>query len=153
VQPPKGYARENLRHQDSFTPLNHLVDAVSPESDAGREFLQVAQRIAAGSATPQDWQTAHDWLVLWRDNDAKLQPLLANSDITQELTPLSRSLHDVAEIGLQTLDSLHKGDPVAADIQRRDLETLAAAEKPQAVLLLMVVPSVELLVKSARVAP
>jgi hexosaminidase len=52
---------------------------------------------------------------------------------------------------LQTLEALHTGKAISADVQRQNLATLAAAEKPQAVLLLMVAPSVELLVKSGKI--
>jgi hexosaminidase len=149
VQPPKEYAREELREYTSLSPLNHLVDAISPESNTAREFAQICKRIAAGSASPQDWETAHNWLTLWRDNNAKLQPTLGQSDITAELAPVSKSLHDVAEIGLSTLESLHQHTVIAAETQRRNLEVLTAAAKPQAVLLLMVAPPIELLVKSA----
>jgi hexosaminidase len=151
VEPPKGYAREELREYTSLSPLNRLVDAVPPESDTARIFRNICKRITAGNATPQDWQQAHDWLVLWRDNDARLEPLLTKSDITAELVPVSQSLHMVAEVGLQALDSLHNGQVLAPENQKQSLETLAKAEKPEAVLLLVVAPSVELLVKSVKV--
>jgi hexosaminidase len=151
VEPPKEYAREELREYTSATPLNHLVDAVSPESETARRFREICTRIVAGNASPDDWQMAHDWLVLWRDNDARLQPMLTKSDVTTELAPLSQSLDQVAEIGLQTLDALQAGHAVGADAQNQDLAALAEAEKPQAVLLIMVAPSVELLVKAEKV--
>jgi hexosaminidase len=151
VQPPRGYDREELREYTSLTPLNRLVDAIPPESDTARAFRDICKRIAAGNATPQDWQQAHDWLVLWRDNDAKLEPLLEKSDITAELAPVSKSLNRVAEIGLQALESLHNKQPLTAESQKGSLEALAGAEKPQAVLLLMVAQPVEVLVKSAKV--
>jgi len=151
VQPPRGYARGGLKEYDRFTPLNHLVDAVSPESDTGRVFKSICTRIAAGNATPQDWQQAHDWLVLWRDNDAKLEPTLGNSELTEELVPVSQSLHQTAEIGLQVLDGLQKGEAMNADVQKQDLTAVMGAEKPQAVLLLTVAPAVELLVKAVKV--
>ena len=150
VEPPKGYARGGMREYTSLTPLNRLVDAVSPESDTARIFREICNRIVAGDATPQDWQQAHDWLALWRDNDAKLEPSLAQSDLTAELVPVSQSLHEVGEIGLQALDALQKGEAVPADAQKQNLATIAGAEKPQAALLLMVAPSVELLVKSVK---
>ena len=149
VEPPKEYAREELREYTVLSPLNHLVDAVSPESETAREFAQICKRIAAGSASSHDWETARSWLILWRDNDAKLQPTLNQSEITAELVPVSKSLHDVAEIGLTTLENLQQHKPVAAETQRMNLEVLTAAAKPQAVLLLMVAPPIELLVKSA----
>ena len=150
VQPPRLYERQELRTFTDFTPLNRLDDAVPPESDTAREFNQIAKRIALGKADAQEWQPARQWLVLWRDNDAKLQPLLARSYLTQDLAPVSRNLSRVAEIGLQALDDLHEDRLVSADLRQRNIEFLKASAKPQAVLLLMVAPSVELLVQATR---
>ncbi len=150
VQPPRMYQRQELRSFSDFTPLNHLDDAVPPESDTAREFSEIAKRIAAGEATPQDWQQARQWLVLWRDNDAKLQPLLTRSFLTQELAPVSRNLAQVAAIGLQALDDLHENRFVKADIRQRNIEFLESSEKPQAVLLLMIASPVETLVQASR---
>ena len=148
VQPPEGYQRGELRDYTSATPLNHLVDAVPPESETGREFSELAKVIAAGKASEEQWQAAHNWLVLWRDNDAKLQPTLKVSDLTAELIPVSRTLSQVASIGVQALDDLQNHRvPDAATLQS-SLQTLKAAEKPEAVLRDMVVPSVEILVKA-----
>jgi hexosaminidase len=148
VQPPKGYQRQELR--SDFSVLNRLDDAVPPESDTAREFDQIAQRISSGMATPQDWQQAREWLVLWRDNDAKLQPMLKRSFLTQDLASVSSSLRQVAEIGLQALDNLHDNHPVGADLRQRSIEFLKSAEKPQAVLLLMPASSVERLVEATK---
>jgi len=150
VQPPKGYDRQKLRNFGDFTPMNRLDDAVPPESETARVFDGMAQRIAEGKATPEDWLQAQQWLILWRDNDAKLQPLLARSFLTQDLAPVSRNLSQVATIGLQALDDLKHNQPVNADVRNRNIDFLDAAAKPQAVLLLMVAPSVETLVKATR---
>lgn len=125
-----------------------MDDAVSPESETAREFSEMAKRIAAGTATPQDWKQARQWLVLWRENDAKLQPLLERSFLTQDLAPMSRNLSKTGEIGLQALDDLRTRSAISADVQQREMEFLKEAEKPQAVLLLMVAP-VEALVQAA----
>jgi hexosaminidase len=151
VQPPKGYERGNLRNFGDFTPLNRLDDAVPPESETARVFDGIASRIAAGKATPEDWQQAQQWLVLWRDNDARLQPLLARSFLTQDLAPVSHNLSEVAIIGLQALDDLKHNRPVNPEVRDRNIDFLNAAEKPQAVLLLMVAPAVETLVKATRI--
>ena len=150
VQPPRLYERQELRTYTDFTPLNRLDDAVPPESDTAREFNELAKLITQGRATVQEWQKAREWLALWRDNDAKLQPLLARSYLTQDLAPLSRNLSQVAAIGLQALDDLHENRFVSAEARQRNIEFLKSSEKPQAVLLLMVVPSVALLVQATR---
>jgi hexosaminidase len=149
VQPPLGYARESLKHFDTSSPLNQLVDAVPPESETARRFNRLAMLIAAGNASPQQWQEAQNWLVLWRDNDAKLQPALAGSELTAELAPLSQSLSQVAAIGLQALDDLKNRRAVSADQKEKNLQLLKTAAKPKAVLLDKVAPSVELLVNAS----
>jgi hexosaminidase len=146
VQPLQGYARGDTRHYFSYTPLNRLPDAVPPESETGRLFALLAKRIVAGQATPAEIQQARQWLTLWRDNDAQLQPQLTRSDLTQELIPLSTNLHDAAQIGLQALDALASGKPLTGDAQSRAITALKAAEKPEAVLFLTVVAPIELLV-------
>ena len=151
VEPPKGYDRGGMREYTTDSPLNRLVDAVPPESETARVFRKICERIASGKGSPEDWQTAHDWLVLWRDNDAKLEASLGKSDLTAELTPVSQSLKQTAEIGLLTLEVLKASRSVDSATQKQELASLADAEKPQAVLLQRVAPAVELLVRSAKV--
>ena len=148
VQPPEGYTRGGLKEYHTFTTLNRLVDAVPPESETARKFNDLAKLIAAGKASPEQWQEARNWLALWRDNDARLQPSLEKSEITAELAPLSRSLSQVAAMGLQTLDDLQNHRMADATALQKNLQLLEAAKKPQAVLLDMVSPSVQLLVQA-----
>jgi len=151
VQPPEGYARGELREYRNFTPLNRLVDAVPPESDTAREFSDLVKRIVAGKASPQQLQQARNWLLLWRDNDAKLQPQLAASGVTAELAPVSRTLSQVAAIGLRALDDLQNHRVLDADALNQAKRQLEEAAKPQAVLIDKIVPSVALLVQASGV--
>ncbi len=150
VQPPLGYERESLAKYTTFTPLNRLVDAVPPESETARRFNDLSKVIASGKATPEQFEQAKQWLGLWRDNDAKLQPLLVKSELTVDLVPVSHTLAQVATLGLQALDDIENNRVVSADTQRQNLAALKVAEKPQAVVVDMVVPSVELLVQATR---
>lgn len=147
VQPPQGYTRDS-KNYTTFTPLNRLVDAVPPESVTARNFHNLAEQIVAGHATQQQWQRARQWLVLWRDNDALLQPSLGESKITQELVPVSHNLHQVAVIGLQALDHLRDHNPAEAATYQRNLQFIESAEQQQASLLDMIAPSVELLLRA-----
>jgi hexosaminidase len=150
VEPPKEYAREELGKYDSYTPLNRMVDAVPPESDRAREFRDLANRIAIGKATPTDWQQARQWLTLWRDNDATLQQSLPQSALTAELVPVSRNLSLTAAIGLSALSSLENHETVSPSVRREQMDTLKSLEAAQAVLLNMVVPGVEVLVRATK---
>jgi hexosaminidase len=149
VQPPEAYKREAVKKYHTYTPLNRLVDAVPPESETARKFNDLAKLIAQGKASPQQWQEARSWLVLWRDNDAKLQPLLGRSELTAELIPVSHSLSQVASIGLEALDALENHRKVSGDALQENMKLLKSAAKPQAVLLDMVAPSVELLLQAS----
>ncbi|AXC14154.1 Beta-hexosaminidase [Acidisarcina polymorpha] len=150
VEPPKGYSREELTKYYSYTPLNHLVDAVPSESDQARQFRGIADRIAGGTATENDRRQARQWLTLWRDNDALLQPLLPHSALTAELAPLSRNLSQAAAIGLSALDSLEKRESVSAATRGDQLASLKKLGAPQATLIDGIVPGVETLVRATK---
>jgi hexosaminidase len=149
VQPPVGYQREELKEYDWYSPLNRLVDAVPPESNTARRFNEIVAAIVAGNASPEQWQQVRNWLTLWRDNDAMLQPSLQRSDMTAELVPVSQALAQVSSIGLRALDDIQNHRLPDATTMQTDIQTLKAAEKPQAVLRDMIVAPVEALVKAA----
>jgi hexosaminidase len=148
MQPPRLYAREELREYDAFTPLNHMVDAVPPESNTARQFSDMVDRIVSGKATRDDWDQAQEWLVLWRDNDVQLQPLLPRSDLTKELAPVSTNLHFVSQTGLDAIGYLREHHHAPPTWKANQIAYLKRSEKPQAVLLNMVAPSVLKLVQA-----
>lgn len=150
VQPPEGYQREELGSYNAMVPLNHLVDAAHPESEVARKFGVLVKAMVAETASAEQQHEIRAWLELWRDNDAKLQPILQRSSITAELIPLSHQLSQVAEIGLSALDVLQHHRSLSTTEFEADMQTIQAAEKPQAVLRNMIAPSVELFVKAAH---
>ena len=149
VQPPLGYQREELKQYDWHSPLNHLVDAVPPESDVARNFSELVSAIVAGNASSEQWQQAKEWLTLWHDNDTKLEPSLNRSEITAELAPVSQTLAQISAIGLRALDDLQNHRAADPATTAADTQTLKAAEEPQAVLRDLIVSPVEALVKAA----
>lgn len=149
VQPAKGWGCAG-GPDNSFTPLNRLVNAVPPESVAAREFEGLAKRIAAGTATAEEWQSAQKQLTRWHDNDAQLHPLLEQSSLTEELAPLSKSLSQVAEIGLEALYDLRNNRTMTSDGREQALQSLKKLEQPQVGLKDMIAPSVELLVRATK---
>ena len=149
VQPPLDYQREELASYDVYSPLNHMVDAVPPESETAREFRDLVARLTSGKASPAEWQQARALLTGWRDNDGKVEPVLQGSAITLELVPVSKEIAEVAAIGLRALDSLENHHTVDASVTANDLQVLKNAEKPKAVLRDMLVTPVEDLVHAA----
>ncbi len=149
VQPPQGYQRGGLRPAFTYTPLNHLVDAIPPESDEARRFRSLATAIAAGDATPAQWQQARSMLTQWRGNQQKLAPTLDRSPLTAELAPVSATLSRVAAIGLDAMLEIESGQHSNAQMTTEWLAELKAAETPQAVLILPIVAPIRALVQTA----
>jgi hexosaminidase len=78
--------------------------------------------------------------------------LLAGSFLLKELSPLSAELGNLGAIGLEALDAINREQNPAPDQLQRWTAEIAAAEKPQANLLLMVAPSIQKLVNACTSA-
>src|SRR3984885_14267203 len=95
VEPVKDYNRwdDAKGPIDFHAPLSRMIDAVDPESDTARQFSDLVQTFAQSglkdrAAEPQ----IRSYLTTWRDNDARLHPLLERSSLLQEDIPLSQNL-------------------------------------------------------------
>jgi hexosaminidase len=137
VEPVKDYAREAARPYDSFTPLNRLIDAARPDSETVRRFTALVDRMA-----PEDLPQIREYLTLWRDNHARLAPVMANSALLAEDAEISKDLSAIAAAGLQALDKLPGAAANAALLDR--------AKQPKAELLLSVEPPIRKLIEAAR---
>jgi hexosaminidase len=149
VEPVKGYTRSKLATAEptAATPLNRLVDAARPESAAARHFGTLVDALAAGQSKPDTESEIRTWLTRWRDNDAILEPAARESFLMQEAVPVSQNLSALAAVGLEALDYLDRGQPSPDPWRAEQLARIAEAEKPQAQLLLVIVPSIRRLVE------
>ena len=148
VEPVKEYTREETAPYPatSLTPLNRLVDVVSPESDAARAInaLVDSQLASPNAAISTDLRAT---FIAWRGNDAKLQPLLQRSFLLKEDAALSTELAQLGSTGLQALDYLEHNQPAPTDWKQSQLAMLEEAKKPKSQLLLMVARAVQRLVE------
>jgi hexosaminidase len=150
VEPPKGYDREGLAHYTAFTPLNRLIDAIPPESMAARHFKLLIEAIIESreSRRAVDAQTeeAHNMLTSWENSANYIHGVTAKSALMSDLSAVSASVRDTAQIGLSALD----WTPLTTDAKAKDIAFLEAAGKPQGVLLNVLAPIVEELVNQCR---
>jgi len=137
VEPVKDYAREEAHQYDAFSPLNRLIDAARPDSETVRRFTALVDR-----RSPADLATLREYLIAWRDNQARLTPVLQNSALLAEDAGISANLSAIASAALEALD--HPGS--GAKFQ----EILDRAKQPQAELLLSVEPPIRKLIESTR---
>ncbi|HJX83190.1 MAG TPA: family 20 glycosylhydrolase, partial [Candidatus Angelobacter sp.] len=146
LEPVKGYTRERTHEYESTTPLDRLVDALHPESDAARRFSAMVDGYLKN---PAGYDAAlRNQLTVWRDNDRQLVPVLQSSARLQEVAPLSQNLAAVSAAGLQALDYFKAGGRVPTAWRDSQLNLLKQAEKPQGEMLNMIVRSVRQLVEA-----
>jgi hexosaminidase len=82
----------------STTPLNRLVDAVPPESDASRHFSELVDKFLASSChDTAEANTLRTQLTLWNQNDASFAPLAQKSFLAKEVAATSRDLSAVGD--------------------------------------------------------
>jgi hexosaminidase len=156
VEPVKDYNRwdDSKGPIDFHAPLTHMIDAVYPESETAREFSALVQQFAQSGYKDRAAEAQiRSLLTLWRDNDAKLRPLLQQSELLQENIPVSQNLAMLAAAGLQALDYVGKGQHEPDLWKSQQLAVVEQAKKPVAGLLLMVVAPVQQLVEAAETAP
>ena len=144
VEPVKHYEREAAREYTSLTPYNRLVDAARPESEKGRIFAGMVDRLSANK------DAVRRQLLIWRDSREELLPLLQQSALLKEDIPLAEDLSAVARAGLEALDYLDSGKPAPQAWAKEQIVLLDLAAKPHAELLLMIVEPVRKLVLAAQ---
>jgi len=152
VEPVKDYNRwdDSKGPIDFHAPLTHMIDAVYPESDTARFFADLVQTYVQGGYKDQDAERQmRMWLVLWSNNDSHLHPMLDQSALLQEDTPLSQNLSGLASAGLQALDYLDKSQTAPDAWKTQQLALVEQAKKPSAGLLLMVAAPVGQLIEAS----
>jgi hexosaminidase len=156
VEPVKDYNRwdDAKGPIDFHAPLTRMIDAVYPESDTARHFADLVQTFVLSGYKDQAAEgQIRMWLTTWRDNDARLHALLAQTFLLQEDGPLSQSLSALGVAGLQALDYLDKGQSAPDAWKTQQLATLEQAKARQADLLLMVAAPVQQLVEASAGSP
>jgi len=147
VEPVKGYARTGTHRYNADAALNRLPDSVHPESFDGRKFSQLIDHIVAGNASLDEISSARALMIAWKANHDRLSPALQNGLLVED-APVSQNLSAAGAIGLQALDLLTSHSAPQAGWVDQQVAQLEQMKKPQAELLLMVLPGVEKLVQS-----
>jgi hexosaminidase len=153
VEPVKDYTRMNSLKTvwDFRGPLNRLVDIAPPESDQARRLRDAVQTyIGSGYKDKAAEAEIRTRLAAWRDNDARLHPLLEKSFLLNELAPLSEDLSALGAAGLLALDYLDKSTPSSNSWRAQQLALVERAKTPKADLLLMVVEPVQQLIERSE---
>jgi hexosaminidase len=152
VEPVKDYGRESTATTEptSLSPMNRLVDAVPLESYPARRFAERVDKFLATTChDPQTEARLRAEFTAWRDNDAKLQPLIQRSFLAKELAQTSQDLSTIGTIGLAALDFIAKGQPAPDDWKAQQTAAIQQVQKPKAQLLLVPAAAVQKLIDAA----
>jgi hexosaminidase len=131
LEPVKDYNRETTPEEEatSLKPLNHMVDAVPPESEVSRQFSVAVDQFLAGSCKDSAQAAAlRAQLLEWAAIDAQVQPLAKNSVLVQNALPASAAFSQAAELALGALDRIGQGLPLPDSLKKMQVDALAAYE-------------------------
>jgi len=130
LEPVKDYTREGIgKEPTSQTPLDHVVDAVNPESEASRLFSGKVDEYLASSC--KDFAKASELraqLVQWAGNDARLRALAERSFLVNEASPASSALSQAAELALAAIDRITLGALLSPELKTQQLDGLRLLE-------------------------
>jgi hexosaminidase len=151
VEPVKDYEREKLAKTPALqsTPLNRLIDAARPESATARRFGNMVDAFLAGTASDQDKAEMRRLLTAWQENNAALQPVIAESFLLSENALLSQNLSALGAAGLAAMDYLAKRQPSPEAWRDQQIAIIETAKQPIAQLLLAAAGPVEKLVRAS----
>jgi hexosaminidase len=156
VEPTKDYTRSEVWPQPPVkrVPLNRLVDAARPESAIARHFAEaVAVYSASGYKDPASEGQLRSWLVKWQANHDALKPVLEQSFLLTEVTPLSEDLAALSAAALQSLDAIKSSQPLSESWRTEQLARVKRSLEPRANLVMMIASPIQTLIEAASPHP
>ena len=146
----KFYGRMGFNPAQLLEPeLRSLADAARPESRTARRFAARIDSFLADTARRSEATAIRVQLETWRDNHARLAPMLGSAKQAQDIRVLSERLASAATIGLTALDALERRQPLpAADVARYTRE-LSAANAARAAVINPAIPAIQKLLDRA----
>jgi hexosaminidase len=150
VEPLKNYERGGTGTYTRQTPLNRLVDAARPESDAARALTRLVERFLADPARRAGGEAIAERLLAWQTLDARVAPALNRSALLQETGPLAAEVSALAGAGLEALGFIEHGQHAPDGWWRRRVALLEKPQKPPYALEVAFRPAVKKLMEAAR---
>jgi hexosaminidase len=152
---PAGLAvRQRTRKYSSLTPLNRMVDAVLPESDAARRFgALVDAALADRSGAAEVFQRIRNLLVRWQQAEILAKSISERSFLLTELDPICGTVAGLSAGGLQALDYIESQQKPPEAWRKEMVLLLLQAEKPQAEMFVAIAPAIKTLIDAANAIP
>ncbi|MBN2320027.1 MAG: family 20 glycosylhydrolase [Acidobacteria bacterium] len=150
IKPPVLSIRKEARTYYSDTPLNRLVDVIRPESEVGRKFaLLVDRRLASQPDAEAASMEIRDLLTQWSANNPRLQDVIEQSNLLNEIRPLSETVAELCRYGLDALNFLDSRRKPPQSWREKSVALLDRADKPLAEIYIAILPSIRNLIEAA----
>ena len=144
LEPVKGYARQS--HYTSLSPLNHLVDAIPPESDAAREFNDQVDGFLANPGDASKAVALRRQLNEWLDNVIDVRPVLQSNALLVPNLETADVLERLGRAALESLDALTSNKTLDPDWKPKNDALIEEGLKPHAETLIQIAPGIQKLV-------
>ena len=150
IEPVKEYRRYQMRPQTMLSPLTGVVDAATPDAEGARRFSWMVKEFLDDAPRYQLYRAELiQMLAEWQSSAAALRPMIDRSPALKEITPLTKGLSELGDMGLEAISYLKLGQPPVREWREASTLKLDEAAKPYAALEFMVVPAVKQLVLAA----
>jgi hexosaminidase len=141
--------RRRTRPYTSLTPLNRMADAVLPESDTARSLQILVERFLSSPADSNDASVEiKKFLSRWIENEKDLKPVLEGSCLLREALPVSDMITELCRRALQALERIQAKQSPSEEWRRSTADLVAAAEEPQAEMLIAITPAIKKLIEA-----
>ncbi len=87
-------------------------------------------------------------LQAWATNNEGLSSTVARSALLAEVTPVSKALSDIADVGLRCLRALHAAEPITREERESHIAVLELASAPIAEVTLAVITGIRALLEA-----
>jgi hexosaminidase len=145
LEPLKGYDRDADKYATQ-TPLNRLVDAIAPESDAAREFRNQVDAYLAAPAGQRNSESLHRQLAVWQQSAAEVRPMMqANGLLTADF-PVADAVAALCQSAQEALAYFDSGHSAGAGWKQRAQSAATAAAGHIGEILVQIAPGVQKLI-------
>jgi hexosaminidase len=139
----KYYQRMAYNTAQTMEPeLRSLADVARPESRTARRFVARVESFLSDTARRAEAPAIRAQLEAWRDNHARLAPMLGSAKQATDIRALSERLASAATIGLAALDAIQRRQPLPAADVARYTRDLTAANAPRAAVMCPAIPAI-----------
>jgi hexosaminidase len=154
LEPVTFNQRAHMQHPNQLTPLNQLIDALSPDPPSRHNFELLAHIYLQNPvARKQEETELAATFKTWITAEPPVVQMMASSPRLAEAQPRARQLTELGALGFEVLSYLSSGRPADAGWKAQKLAVLDDAEKPQALVRLTVIPPLRDLVNAVPESP